>query len=72
MSNPVFDRINDGIRVPEVRVIDEDGAINVVAHWVWRLPDRDVVMIVGDFDLARFETLRADYEALARAIGTAD
>ena len=64
-------RLGDGHTATR-HVIDEDGAINVVAHWVWRLPDRDVVMIVGDFDLARFETLRADYEALARAIGTAD
>lgn len=52
-------------------VADETGAITVVAHWLWRLPDRDVLMIAGDPDLARFEMLREDYDTLARAIGTA-
>lgn len=51
---------------------DEDGTISVVTHWAWRIDERDVLMIVGDFDLARFEALRPDYDALARAIGTAD
>lgn len=64
-------RLGDGHTATR-HVADDEGAINVVAHWVWRLPDRDVVMVVGDFDLARFEMLRTDYDALARAIGTAD
>ncbi|MBN9215780.1 MAG: hypothetical protein ABS62_11750 [Microbacterium sp. SCN 70-200] len=53
-------------------VTDDDGTVSVVTHWVWRLGERDVLMIVGDFDLARFEALRADYDTLARAIGMAD
>ncbi len=51
---------------------DENGIITAVAQWVWRLDDRDVLMVVGDDDLARFELLRDDYDALARSIGTAD
>lgn len=51
--------------------VDETDAntVSVVAHWVWRLPDRDVVMIVGDSDLPRFDALHDDFDALARAIG---
>ena len=53
-------------------VTDDDGALTAVTHWVWRRPDRDVLMIAGDADPARFAALRGDYDALARAIGTGD
>lgn len=48
---------------------DGTGPITGVAHWAWRLPDRDIVMIVGDGDLPRFERLQEEFDALARAIG---
>lgn len=52
--------------------IAEDGTISAVTHWLWRTPDRDVLMIAGDPDPGRFALLRGDYDALARAIGDAD
>ncbi len=52
-------------------VADEQGALTTITHWLWRMDDRDVLMIAGDPDLARFEALREDYDALARAIGLA-
>ena len=42
-----------------------------VAHWVWRLADRDVIMIAGDADLARFEQLQGPLDDLARSISLA-
>jgi hypothetical protein len=43
-----------------------------VAHWVWRLPDRDVVVIVGDGDLPRFQRLQDAFDGLARSITAVD
>lgn len=63
-------RLGDGTTSTR-HVADESGAITAITHWLWRLDDRDVLMIAGDPDIARFETLRDDYDALARAIGTA-
>ena len=42
-----------------------------VAHWVWRLADRDVIMIAGDADLARFDQLQGPLDDLARSISLA-
>lgn len=53
-------------------VADEAGTVSAVTHWAWRLADRDVLMIAGDFDLPRFKALQVDYDTLARAIGRAD
>ncbi|WP_454141023.1 hypothetical protein [Microbacterium lacticum] len=44
------------------------GTVSAVAHWVWRMPDRDIIMIVGDSDLPRFLRLRPLYDDLARVI----
>lgn len=44
------------------------GTVSAVAHWVRRMPDRDIIMIVGDSDLPRFLRLRPLYDDLARAI----
>lgn len=49
-------------------VADPDGTVSAVAHWLWRLPDRDIIMIVGDADVPRFLRLRPVYDELARAI----
>tara|TARA_R110002020_G_scaffold429554_1_gene639161 strand:- start:426 stop:1028 length:603 start_codon:yes stop_codon:yes gene_type:complete len=43
-------------------------AIVGVAHWVWRLPDRDVILIAGDSDLVRFDELQPAFDDLARSI----
>lgn len=53
-----------------VRYVSEDptGVVGAVAHWVWRQPDRDIIMIVGDADLPRFLRLRPLFDELARAI----
>lgn len=51
---------------------DDADSLSGIAHWVWRLDDRDVVMIVGDGDLARFQRLQDTFDALARAITTID
>ncbi|MFT4214483.1 MAG: hypothetical protein QM622_06875 [Microbacterium sp.] len=64
-------RLGDGMTATH-HVVDDDGTVSVVTHWAWRIDERDVLMIVGDFDLARFESLRADYDTLARAIGTSE
>lgn len=47
---------------------EPNGVVGAVAHWVWRHPDRDVIMIVGDADLPRFMRLRPLFDELARAI----
>lgn len=39
-----------------------------VAHWVWRLPDRDIILIAGDSDLVRFDELQVPLDDLARSI----
>ncbi len=49
-------------------IADPEGTVSAVAHWVWRLPDRDIIMIVGDADVPRFLRLRPVYDDLARAI----
>ncbi|MBD7957351.1 hypothetical protein H9651_06845 [Microbacterium sp. Sa4CUA7] len=67
---PFEGRLGPGLSATR-HVADESGAITVVTHWLWRLDDRDVLMIAGDPDPARFQALREDYDTLARAIGTA-
>lgn len=42
-----------------------------VAHWVWRLPGRDVILIAGDSDLVRFDELQPAFDDLARSISLA-
>ncbi|WP_100814209.1 hypothetical protein [Microbacterium lacus] len=43
-------------------------AVVGVAHWVWRLPDRDVILIAGDSDLVRFDERQPAFDDLARSI----
>ncbi|MCT9002694.1 hypothetical protein [Microbacterium memoriense] len=58
-----------GVGAVSVRhVADPDGTVSAVAHWVWRLPDRDIIMVIGDADIPRFLRLRPVYDELARAI----
>lgn len=49
-------------------VADPGGTVAAVAHWVWRLPERDIIMIIGDADVPRFLRLRPVFDELARAI----
>ncbi|WP_298744387.1 hypothetical protein [uncultured Microbacterium sp.] len=49
-------------------VADPDGTVSAVAHWVWRQPDRDIILVIGDADIPRFLRLRSVYDELARAI----
>jgi hypothetical protein len=51
-------------------VADPGGTVSAVAHWVWRLPDRDIILIVGDSDVPRFLRLRPVFDELARAVST--
>jgi len=44
-----------------------DGIVGV-AHWVWRTPDSDIVLIAGDSDLVRFQALQDSFDDLARSI----
>lgn len=58
-----------GVGAVSVRhVADPAGTVSAVGHWLWRLPDRDIIMIVGDADIPRFLRLRPVYDELARAI----
>lgn len=47
---------------------DPGGTVSAVAQWLWRLPDRDIIMVIGDADVPRFLRLRPAYDELARAI----
>lgn len=64
-------RLGTGL-VAARRQVGEDGSDTAVTHWLWRRADRDVLMIAGDPDPARFERLRPAYDALARSIALLD
>lgn len=50
----------------------DERSISGIAHWLWRLPDRDILMIVGDSNLSQFDTLQPALDDFARGIVLAD
>lgn len=50
----------------------DERSISGVSHWLWRLPDRDILMIVGDSNLSQFDALQPMLDDFARSIELAD
>lgn len=46
--------------------------ITAVAHWVWRLDDRDIAVIAAGHNIAEFDMLQHEFDEFSRSISRAD
>lgn len=49
-----------------------DSTVIGIAHWVWRLADRDILLVAGGAELADFDELQPYFDELARQIQLLD